>query len=805
MESIAKPGIAFLFFLAWALCEQAGAAQDRAFTVRDSIEMTRFAYLITGTKNTNVLISPNGENFVLVTSRGILSSNQVESSLWMFDIHAIHSYFFDHETSSKPEPRLLARIAVVPEIASLTAYAPTISSLQWSANSHTLFFLGQDSHAEHRLFKVDISKDNVRALTPKGYDVLRFTTASDRILCKGVRSKPQRMPLTKPKGQEPEAVTGQRLVEILFPETRDTPKVPELWLIRNGTIHTIARLDTKQAQPGLLIENSWDAALSISPHRNQIVWLSPIATTPDDWQEYKTAAGFEHFHIDPHDRNRVSSSSLNRIQQYVITDIGTGHTSPLIEAPVARYLGYDIPVFSRWSLDGRRVLATNTFLPVDHNNSETAAQTISPCSIAIVELASRQTRCLKSVGVQADSLELGKLQDAFFGDTSDEIILLFDTPGGPARIERYMYVDKSWIPASSLPKKIERASSSASECRGHGQLQISVRQSLNDPPALWITDKMTGKSAELWDPNPQFASMKLSKTTRFIWKDKTGYEWSGGLVWPVNYVPGKRYPLVIQIYQFRDKEFMTDGTEPTAMAARPLASAGMFYLQGTKKPVHTLDLREANDHLEGFLSAIDNLASQGLVDSTKVGIIGYSWTCWYVEHALIQAPDRFMAATIADGNDNSYMQYRIIGVGNPAFEEQYERFNGGKPVGPGLIHWMENAPSFHLDQVKTPLRIEAIRPTSLLGEWELYSSLWQQGKPVDLMYFPDGQHILQKPLDRLASQQGNVDWFRFWLEGYEDPDPSKREQYRRWNQIRALTPSVLSGVAPTRSSNREMP
>ena len=47
-------------------------------------------------------------------------------------------------------------------------------------------------------------------------------------------------------------------------------------------------------------------------------------------------------------------------------------------------------------------------------------------------------------------------------------------------------------------------------------------------------------------------------------------------------------------------------------------------------------------------------------------------------------------------------------------------------------------------------------------------------KPVDLIYIPDAQHILQKPKQRYASQQGNVDRFRFWLPGYEDPDLAKK-------------------------------
>jgi hypothetical protein len=65
-----------------------------------------------------------------------------------------------------------------------------------------------------------------------------------------------------------------------------------------------------------------------------------------------------------------------------------------------------------------------------------------------------------------------------------------------------------------------------------------------------------------------------------------------------------------------------------------------------------------------------------------------------------------------------------------------------------------------------------------------------QNKPVDLIYFPHGTHIHQKPLERLESQQGSVDWFRFWLQGYEDPDPAKRAQYKRWRALQRAMPST---------------
>jgi dipeptidyl aminopeptidase/acylaminoacyl peptidase len=310
----------------------------------------------------------------------------------------------------------------------------------------------------------------------------------------------------------------------------------------------------------------------------------------------------------------------------------------------------------------------------------------------------------------------------------------------------------------------------------------------------------TGRAKQLWDPNPQLAHMKIGQAAVYHWKDANGIEWTGGLIKPVGYVPGKRYPLVIQTHGFSDGFFkdVTDGAFPTAMAARPLASAGIMVLQvpDNRKYVAATNA-EAQRHVEAFRSAIAQLTSEGLIDPNRVGIIGFSRTCWYVESALIKYPTLFAAATIADGVDESYMQYQLFTQEGPSWSEEFEKVNGAKPVGVGLKKWLSVAPGFHLDRIKTPLRIEAIGPRSVLLEWEIYSSLQQQGKPVDLIYIPGGQHILQRPLDRLASQQGNVDWFRYWLKGFEKHDPGERPQYRRWDKLRALG-NAESIPSPTR-------
>jgi len=75
---------------------------------------------------------------------------------------------------------------------------------------------------------------------------------------------------------------------------------------------------------------------------------------------------------------------------------------------------------------------------------------------------------------------------------------------------------------------------------------------------------------------------------------------------------------------------------------------------------------------------------------------------------------------------------------------------------------------------------------AVLGGWEPYAALRYLNKPVDLILLPLGSHVMTNPAQRLTSETINVDWFRFWLKGEEDSDPTKAEQYKRWRELRKL-------------------
>jgi hypothetical protein len=137
--------------------------------------------------------------------------------------------------------------------------------------------------------------------------------------------------------------------------------------------------------------------------------------------------------------------------------------------------------------------------------------------------------------------------------------------------------------------------------------------------------------------------------------------------------------------------------------------------------------------------------------------------------------------------------YTYIDYGFPSNSRRIaDFFAGSLPYGSGLRDWLDRAPGFNTDKIRAPVLVSAGDPQHLLALWNLYAPLLDQHKPVELQYIPNGQHNLTKPLEVLAHQEMLVDWFDFWLEGHEDSDPMKADQYARWHRLRETTMSGRS-------------
>ena len=119
---------------------------------------------------------------------------------------------------------------------------------------------------------------------------------------------------------------------------------------------------------------------------------------------------------------------------------------------------------------------------------------------------------------------------------------------------------------------------------------------------------------------------------------------------------------------------------------------------------------------------------------------------------------------------------------------------GAQPFGNGIQRWLSQSPGFNTEKVRTPILFEENNPVTLIYCWDIFTTIRLQSKPVELLYMRNGSHVLNRPLQLVASQEINVDWYDFWLNGHEDPDPGKSVQYARGENC-----------ASCRKANRQKP
>lgn len=767
-------------------------SQNHPFSVKDDIGMVRFSDPSaeeSDPDSANARCSPDGKHIAIVTTRGVLKSDLIQSTISVFDLGEVRDAVND-PTHASPKPRVIATISSFPHREQTVPYAPVIKDVRWSPDARRVYFRGENPAGAYQLFAVNPDGSGLRALTPSSLSVDRFDVVKGTIIYTASKAGGVYDPQSGFINEDARDATGFRITDILFPGQLPSyePETFTLWVL-----HTDKQGNGTEKVPGYSVEDISMLGnffpFRIAPDGREVISVTPVVEVQESWAKYDPAAGFEHKRLKKSDRGLAAATNVLRPRQYTLLDLPTGSSRALIAAPNARSLAYywdrDLAV---WAPDQKRVLVSNVFLPLDQRSGAPSAHT-EPCAVASVDIPSLVPRCLFFETRTLNS-DTPRIYDASFGADDDEATVHAKSSSGNT-ITKYRLRGGIWR-VTSIDGRIQAASKTTKVPRSERDqtrdLSVFVRQGLNLPPTLWASDRISGNTRKIWDPNPQLSRMWLAEASVYHWKDEAGREWTGGLIKPFGYVPGKLYPLVIQMYDFREDQFLTDGTDPTAFAARHLSGAGFVVLQIQKKP-STLSEADPETHLNGYRSAVASLSDAGLIDRKKVGVVGFSWTCWYVINALIKDPQLFAAATIADGLDNSYMQYLLFGPGPPNTHEQMDTIRGASPFADGLTRWVKEAPGFHLDRVRTPVRIEASNPASVLQEWELYASLYMQRKPVDLIYFPRGTHIHQKPLERLESQQGDVDWFRFWLENYEDPSPAKRAQYERWRQLKGLVES----------------
>ena len=731
--------------------QQGANAIKRAATVADSIQMTRLGdpYYDSGgsAKGIFAKFSPNGERFVVVLKKGNLQDNTNEYSLVLFKTaEALHS----------PTPRVVVSM-------SSSSNRPAIQNVVWLNDNNTLLFAGENPGETSQVYSIQCSSRRLMKLTNHAASLTSFVTtlSSDRIVY--VAESQNSSLMNDRVSRNGFNVTNEDLTDLIRGKSRGGEGSEySLFITQPGN-----RTEIKAKLEGRLDLD--DPPMALSPDGTHLLIQTMASHVSESWGQYQD----QFIQINTRRRAKRATQSSG-IYQYELVDTRTGASSTLSDAPVSTF-GSEMA----WSPDSKSVVVSNVYLPLNVDNPE--------------ELRHRKAHTF---------LVEYRIQSHQFQTISDEDLRLvrWDPKSNTVvcDIGRTDSVNGKNTPKTYFQKNGETWSgvSSSGKARSSSLLEIVLEEDMNTPPRILAIAPDGNQRSLLMNLNPQFRDLVLAKVEEVSWKSPLGDEIKGGLYWPVDYVRGRKYPLVIQTHGWISNRFWLDGVFPTAFAAQPLAAKGFFVLQlGEESAWHLMGSpEEAPSAMAAYESAIDYLDGRGLIDRDLVGIIGFSRTCYYVKHMLAFSKYRIAAAVTADGIDADYFEYFAFSNGSSEWAATLEALNGGAPFGEALSSWTKRVSAFHMDRVQAPLRIQALNPRSLLGEWNWFSGLYGLGKPVELVYLPAATHILEKPWERMVSQQGDVDWFCFWLRGEEDADPAKAGQYKRWRELRGLSGSVASSA-----------
>ncbi|WP_312571163.1 Atxe2 family lasso peptide isopeptidase [Brevundimonas sp.] len=349
----------------------------------------------------------------------------------------------------------------------------------------------------------------------------------------------------------------------------------------------------------------------------------------------------------------------------------------------------------------------------------------------------------------------------------------------------------AWSPDRNEVRKIIQSEGLLSGDQGFGGSTCAaglvfaacVAASAIEPPRLERIDLETGERTVLFDPNKALAdSVRKSVEVQFLsWTDDKGTPFTGYLITPSERQDGERLPLFINYYLCAG--FLRGGGMGDEWPIISMAGNRMAALCVNKAPMHETDaLADYESGLSGVRTIIGILDQRGVVDPARVGMGGLSFgsevTTWVSTHSnLLQAasvvsttvsPSWFWFRSLLDGF--SVNALRRWGVGMP--EDTPEQ-------------WKRLSPVYYADQFQNPMLMQMVE-----GEYrsaiEQYVRMKSAGVPVELWVYADEFHIKRRPTSKLSVYVRNLDWFRYWLQGYVDPDARKAEQYSRWMGLRAL-------------------
>lgn len=306
---------------------------------------------------------------------------------------------------------------------------------------------------------------------------------------------------------------------------------------------------------------------------------------------------------------------------------------------------------------------------------------------------------------------------------------------------------------------------------------LCVAAEADGPPRLERIDIESGARHVLFAPNAALAAdLSASISHRLLrWKDGQGNVLSGHLFEPRG--QGARRPLFVNYYHCAG--FLRGGMGDEWPLAS-LAGAGISTLCINAPPPRSDPLVRFDGAIDALRHVLDLLDSEGRIDRTRVGMGGLSLGSEVVMWAAMQS-DLLAAASVTSPSVTPL--YYLMG------SAKGERFTDGLRAVWGLgafqetpQRWAHLSPAFAVARIRAPILFQM--PEEEYAYALEYALPLKRKLRADIYVYPDEPHRKFQPRHLQAANERNLDWFRFWLQGYQDSGYRKAGQYLRWREMR---------------------
>ena len=426
-------------------------------------------------------------------------------------------------------------------------------------------------------------------------------------------------------------------------------------------------------------------------------------------------------------------------------------------------------------------------MSIDHATGRIALLTLTGDGAGLLEKPDVQLAMLPKVGAsqavecQAELCTGRAISGIRWRPNSDEVLFTVSDPheGQAQSIFRWNVRTGAVRPVVQAAGLLSGSRERHRACGASAEALVCVAAEADRPPRLERIDLITGGRQVLFDPNAALA-LDMAKTTpaRLLrWTDAQGREFTG------QFFPARRTghappPLFVNYYDCRG--FLRGGVGDEWPFAS-MAEHGISALCINRVPSYHLDAVERyGQGLSAVQSVIDFLASSGDIDRTRVGMGGHSFGSEITFWTAMQA-DLIVAGSVS--SPVMAPNYPLFfGLEREAFFQNLKQnWQLGTPD-ETPDKWRALSPVFQLHKIRAPILMQTPEQEYIFS-LEYAFPLIREHRG-DLYVFPDEPHQKFQPRHKLAAYERNLDWFRFWLQGYEAPSPSKRAQYARWREMR---------------------